>query len=74
MLKYTLIDASNDFASLSNNIGKFKIKLCRDYNIPYREEGLKLITPLDDIRFITLDTIQQYLLSLTAYVRGFMEL
>ena len=53
--------------SLQNEIGMFKKKLCVDLNIPYSEEGVMLITPKDDIRFITLDSIQQLLLSLSGY-------
>lgn len=73
-IQYSILDATNDFADLSNNIGKFKIKLCKDFNIPYSIEDVKIITPLDDSRFITLDSIQQNLLSLMGYIRGFMEL
>ncbi len=73
-MQYSILDATDDFANLSNEIGMFKKKLCVDLNIPYSEEGVKLITPIDDIRFITLDSIQQLLLSLSGYIRGFMEL
>jgi len=73
-MKYSILDATNDFSDLSNDIGRFKIELCINKNIPYSEDGVKLITPTDDIRFITLDSIQQILLSLSAYIRGFMGL
>ncbi len=73
-MKYSILDATNDFTDLSNDIGRFKKQLCVDLSLPYSEDGVKLITPTDDIRFITLDSIQQLLLSLSAYIRGFMGL
>jgi hypothetical protein len=73
-MNYSILDATNDFSDLSNNIGRFKKQLCVNLNLPYSEEGVKLITPTNDIRFITLDSIQQLLLSLSAYIRGFMGL
>ena len=73
-MNYSILDATNDFSDLSNDIGRFKKQLCVDLNLPYSEEGVKLITPTNDIRFITLDSIQQLLLSLNAYIRGFMGL
>ena len=73
-MEYSILDATNDFANLSNDIGRFKVKLCKDFKIPYSEEGVKVITPLDDFRFTTLDSIQQYLISLMGFIRGFMEL
>ncbi|SFT42231.1 hypothetical protein SAMN05216474_0475 [Lishizhenia tianjinensis] len=73
-MPYSILDATNDFTDLSNEIGMFKKKLCEDQDIPYSEEGVKLITPTNDIRFITLDSIQQILLSLSGYIRGFMDL
>jgi len=72
-MQYSLIDAANDFVDLSNNIGLFKKKLCKEFNIFCKEDGVMLITP-KDLRVITLDTIQQYLLSLVLYIRTFMEL
>ena len=73
-MQYSILDATNDFVFLSNEIGMFKKKLCEDLKIPFSEVGVKLITPPSDIRFITLDSIQQLLLSLSGYIRGFMEL
>lgn len=64
-MNYSILDASNDFASLSNEIGRYKIKLCKKINIDFKSQ---------DFRLIALDSIQQYLLSLTSYIRAFMEL
>lgn len=64
-MNYTILDASNEFAELSNNIGIFKIELCKELSIDFES---------DDFRLLTLDTIQQYLLSLTSYIRAFVDL
>ena len=64
-MEMSILDASNDFSSLSNRIGRFKEDLCTKLNIDYTSQ---------DFRLIFLDSIQQYLLSLTSYIRGFMEL
>ena len=64
-MNYSILDASNDFASLSNEIGKYKIKLCKQIKIDFKSQ---------DFRLIALDSIQQYLLSLTSYIRAFIEL
>jgi hypothetical protein len=65
MEKYSILDASNDFADLSNDIGRFKKILCKEKNIDLKSQ---------DFRLVTLDSIQQYLLSLTAYIRPFVKL
>ena len=64
-MDYTILDASNDFLQLSNAITKLEWELCGKVNI---DSGS------DDFRIITLDGIQQYLLSLTAYIRAFCAL
>ncbi len=71
---YSILDASYNLVDISNDIGKFKIKLCKDFDIPYKEIGFEIITPTDDYRFIALDAIQQNIMSLVGYIRGFMEL
>lgn len=64
-MKYSILDASNDFVGLSNSIGKFKKELCSKKAIDFGSQ---------DTRIVILDTLQQYLLSLTAYIRAFCEL
>ncbi|MEA3421055.1 MAG: hypothetical protein U9Q97_05200 [Acidobacteriota bacterium] len=64
-MEYSILNASNDFADLSNNIGRFKEELCKAQDISFES---------NDFRLIALDSIQQCLLSLTAYIRGFMGL
>ena len=64
-MKYSILNASNDFASLSNSIGRFKEKLCKELSLEFTSQ---------DFRLVFLDTIQQYLLSLTSYIRPFTEL
>jgi len=64
-MDYTILDASNDFADLSNSLGRFKKELCKELNLDFRSQ---------DFRLVFLDTIQQYLLSLTSYIRAFAEL
>lgn len=56
----SLLDASNDFVQLSKNIGEFKEVLCKEKNIGIKSQ---------DIRLVTLDGIQQYLMSLSFYIR-----
>ncbi len=62
-MTYGILNGSDDFSLLSNKIGKFKVTLCEKYNLTFN---------WDDFRIITLDSIQQILLSLTGYIRGFM--
>lgn len=64
-MNYSISDASNDFAELSNNIGRFKEELCKKLSIDFKSQ---------DFRLVTLDSIQQYLLSLVSYIRPFVEL
>lgn len=64
-MDYAILDASNDFADLSNSLGRFKEELCKKLNLDFRSQ---------DFRLVFLDTIQQYLLSLTSYIRAFVEL
>jgi len=64
-MNYTILDASNDFADLSNSLGRFKKELCKEKNLNFRSQ---------DFRLVFLDTIQQYLLSLTSYIRAFVGL
>ena len=64
-MNYSILDASNDFADLSNKIGRFKEKLCTELKIDLRSQ---------DFRLVFLDSIQQFLLSLTSYIRAFMGL
>ena len=64
-MNYSILDASDDFADLSNSLGLFKIELCHEKNLDFRSQ---------DFRLVFLDTIQQYLLSLTSYIRAFMGL
>jgi len=65
IMDYTILDASDDFVQLVNTITKLKWELCNEINIDFRS---------DDFRIVTLDSIQQYLLSLTAYIRAFCNL
>ncbi len=64
-MEMSILDAANDFVSLSNKIGRFEEDLCTKLNIDNTSQ---------DFRLIFLDSIQQYLLSLTSYIRAFMEL
>ncbi len=64
-MEYSILNASNDFVSLSHNIGRFKEKLCKKLNLEFISQ---------DFRLVFLDMIQQYLLSLTSYIRAFVEL
>ena len=52
--EYSILDASNDFVSLSNSIGKFKEDLCKELILDFKSQ---------DFRLTFLDMIQQYLLS-----------
>ena len=64
-MNYSIVDASNDFACLSNSIGRFKENLC---------EQLGIDPTSQDFRLVCLDSIQQLLLSATAYIRAFAAL
>jgi hypothetical protein len=64
-MNYTILDASNDFVDLSNSLGRFKEELCKELELDFRSQ---------DFRLASLDTIQQYLLSLTSYIRAFVRL
>ncbi len=64
-MEYGIIDESNDFASLSNSIGRFKANLCKELGLEFKSQ---------DFRLVFLDSIQQQLLSLTSYIRAFVEL
>lgn len=64
-MEYTMQNASDDFVSLSNKVGGFKEELCKNQGLDFRSQ---------DFRLIFLDTIQQYLLSLTSYIRAFVGL
>ena len=64
-MEYTILNASDDFVKLSDTIGRFKEELCKELCIDFES---------DDFRLVTLDTIQQYLLSLTSYIRAFWDL
>jgi hypothetical protein len=55
-MKYSVIDAANDFSSLSNKIYTYKESICKEKSLDI--EG-------NDYRITTLDMIQQFLLSLT---------
>ena len=55
--EYSILDASNDFVSLSNSIGKFKEDLCKELILDFKSQDFRL-TFLDMIHMI-----QQYLLS-----------
>jgi hypothetical protein len=64
-MEYSIISASDDFALLSNTIGKYKEELCNKLNIDFNSQ---------DFRLVTLDAIQQNLLSLAPYIRAFVKL
>ncbi|MBW2339766.1 MAG: hypothetical protein JRF50_05350 [Deltaproteobacteria bacterium] len=64
-MEYTILKASDDFATLSNSVGRYKEKLCKKLRLVFRSQ---------DFRLVFLDTIQQYLLSLTSYIRAFVGL
>ncbi len=64
-MEYTILDASNDFAKLSNSIGRYKESLCINLNIDFDSQ---------DFRLVALDSIQQNLLSLASYIRAFVKL
>jgi len=64
-MEYTILSASDDYALLSNSIGRYKERLCNILSIDFKSQ---------DFRLVALDSIQQNLLSLTSYIRAFVKL
>lgn len=69
-MKYSILDASNDFAQLSNEIGVYKKTLCECLNLDFGS----LDFGSQDFRLVALDSVQQNLLSLVSYIRPFVKL